>query len=218
MSTRKTVLEVFGEKNLFAKLSMSAFWLESGIMLGSCRLQGWHRRRSQKDWGYRWMRTTNKRPTDSRLVGLRRLLTMVHCRILHIVRASHSTNVEECSSRLERTMRNRRSGANGKTGLRTCPHVEHEIFGARSANVWIPKMFALCSGVRRQSGILCHKAFERSWEEPSHSGLNVRGSVLFALKICTQISMASSVKFIPIVRVSDKYLRKRHWTWDNSDG
>ena len=85
------------------------------------------------------MRTTNKRPTDSQLVGLRRLLTMVHCRILHIVRASHSTNVIECSSRVERTMRNKRSGANGKTGLRTCRHVEHEIFGARSVNVWFSK-------------------------------------------------------------------------------
>ena len=45
----KTVLEVLGEKNLFAKLNKSAFWLESGIMLGSCRLQGSHRTRSQKD-------------------------------------------------------------------------------------------------------------------------------------------------------------------------
>jgi hypothetical protein len=53
--------------------------------------------------------------------------------------ACHRTNVEECSSCLERTMRNKRSGAKGKTGLRTCPHIAHEIFGARSANVWIPK-------------------------------------------------------------------------------
>ena len=156
------------------------------------------------------MRTTNKRPTDSRLVRLRWLLTKVHCRILHIVRASHSTNVEECSSRLERTMRNKRSGANGKTGLRTCRHVEHEIFGARSVNVWISKKFGMCSRVTRQSGILWHKAFERSCEEPSHSRLNVRCSVLFAQKIWSQISTASSVKFIPIVRVSDKYSRKRH--------
>ena len=123
--------------------------------------------------------------------------------------ASHSTNVEECSSRLERTMRNKRSGANGKTGLRTCRHVEHEIFGVRGVNVWISKKFGMCSRVTRQSGILWHKAFERSCEEPSHSRLNVRCSVLFAQKIWTQISTASSVKFIPIVRVSDKYSRKR---------
>ena len=45
----KTELEVLGEKNLFAKVSKSAFWLESGIMLGSCRLQGSYRTRSQKD-------------------------------------------------------------------------------------------------------------------------------------------------------------------------
>ena len=87
------------------------------------------------------MRTTNKRPTDPRLVGLLWLLTKVHCRILHIVQASHSTNVIECSSRVERTMRNKRFGANGKTGLRTCRHVEHEKFGARSVNVWIPNKF-----------------------------------------------------------------------------
>ena len=107
-------------------------------------------------------------------------------------------------------MRNKRSGANGKTGLRTCPHVEHEIFGERSVNVWIQKKFGMCSGVTRQSGILCHKAFERSREEPSHSRRNVRGSVLYPLKIWPQISRASSLKFIPIVRVSDKYSRKRH--------
>jgi len=107
-------------------------------------------------------------------------------------------------------MRNKRSGAKGKTGLRTSPHVAHEIFGSRSVNVRIPNKFGMCSRVTRQSGILCHKAFERSREEPSHSRLNVRGSVLYALKIWTQISRASSLKFIPIVRVSDKYSRKRH--------
>jgi hypothetical protein len=41
----ETVLEVLGEKKLLAKLSMCAFWLESGIMHGSCRLQGCHPRR-----------------------------------------------------------------------------------------------------------------------------------------------------------------------------
>jgi hypothetical protein len=66
-------------------------------------------------------------------------------------------------------MRNKRSGAKGKTGLCTCPHIAHEIFGARSVNVWIPKKIGMCSRVTRESGILCHKAIERSREEPSDS-------------------------------------------------
>jgi hypothetical protein len=68
---------------------------------------------------------------------------------------------------------NKRSGAKAKTGLRTCPHVAHEICGARSVNVWIPKKIGMCSRVTRQSGILCHKAIERSREVPSYSRLKV---------------------------------------------
>ena len=147
-------------------------------MFGSCRLQGWHCRRSQKDWGYSWMGTTNKRPTDSQFVGLRWSQTKVHWGILHIARASRSTNVEEWSSCLRRLLRSKSSGAKGKTGVRTNPYVAHEICLARSVNICIPEKIGMCTRVTRQSGILSHKAIERSWEELSDLRLQVCGSVI----------------------------------------
>jgi hypothetical protein len=83
-------------------------------------------------------------------------------------------------------MRSKCSGAKAKTGVCTCPHVAHEICGARSVNVCIPEKIGMCTRVTRQSGSLCHKAIERSREEPSNSRLKVCGSVLYALKIWTQ--------------------------------
>ena len=114
------------------------------------------------------MGPTNKRPTDSQLVGLRWSHTKVHRGILHIVRDSHSTKMEECSSCLERTMRSKCSGAKAKTGVRSYPHVAHEICVARSVNVCIP---------------------EKDWDVytcnyPTHD-LKV-AAVLYALKIWTQ--------------------------------
>ena len=108
------------------------------------------------------MGPTNKRLTDSQLVGLRWSHTKVHRGILHIVRASHSTKMEECSSCLERTMRSKCSGAKAKAGVRSYPHVAHEICVARSVNVCIPEKIGMCTRVTRQSGILSHKAIERS--------------------------------------------------------
>ena len=124
------------------------------------------------------MGTIHKRPTDSQLVELWWLQTKVHCGILHNVRASHSTNVEECSSCLERALRSKCSGDKGKTGVRTIPYVAHEICVARSVNVCIPEEIGMCTRVTSQSGILSHKAIERSRKELSYSRLIVCGSVM----------------------------------------
>ena len=156
------------------------------------------------------MGTTSKRSTDSQFLGHRWFLLQVRCSILHIVRASHSTNEEECSNVLERTLQSECFGAKVKIGVRTYPHVANAICGVRCVNVCISEKNGMCTRVTRQSGSLCHKAIEKSLEKnyPTHD-LEF-AAVLYAVKIYGRmLSTASNVKFILITRDSGKRSRKR---------
>ena len=90
------------------------------------------------------MGTTSKRSTDSQFLGHRWFLLQVRCSILHIVRASHSTNDEECSNVLERTLQSECFGAKVKIGVRTYPHVANAICGVRCVNVCISEKNGMC--------------------------------------------------------------------------
>lgn len=110
------------------------------------------------------MGTANKRSINSQFLGLRWLLSQALCAILRIVRASPSTDGEECSIVLERTMRRRCSGAKARTGVRTCPHVADGICEVRCVNISILENNGLCNRVTRQSSSPYLKAIERSRE------------------------------------------------------